>query len=137
MTTPIVIDTTAYAAVAGAASQTAQILALIAPWAGGNVTAQIMEGAAVAETSTYGPWVADAATPRGCNLGALLSGTVSLSGATPSSIVFLRGLTPIFSVLASDLTLDMPTTLAGRITNLADAVQPKLRITAKASLPVT
>lgn len=133
--TPTILDPTTYAAVAAAATQTAQIAALIAAWGGGSVSVNAMDGLQVAESTTYAAWVADTSLPRGAALGAFASGIVRRPGVTVTSFVFLRGATPICSVLASDVALDFTTVLTGRFINLADAVQPKLRITANPALP--
>ena len=92
-----ILDASTLAAVNAAATQQAQRAALIASWAGGNITARLMSGATLLETLTHGPWVLNSATPRGMTPGALIARTFVASG-TPDKVVFRNGSTDIFSI---------------------------------------
>lgn len=134
--TATVVDAATAAAVAAAATQDAQIAAAIAPWASGNVTVKHLAGAVVAETCVHGAWVADSNTPRGMSLGALISSVVAVSGATITSVAYAVGATTIFTEPITDITLDSPTTLTGRRTNLADQVLGGIVLNALSTLPM-
>jgi hypothetical protein len=131
-----ILDSSTAATVAAATTQDAQLAALAAPWAAGNVTVRHMAGATISETSTHGPWAMDSLTPRGMTLGPLIASTVNVSAATITSRVYVAGSTAIFSQPSADITQAAPATLTGRRINIADAVQPKARIKANADLPM-
>lgn len=132
------LDVPTLTAVQAAQSQATQLAALAAPWAGGNVTVRMFQGATLLETETYGSWVFDANTPRGMTLGPLIARTFVAAGA-PDTVVFRSGSTDIFKMLAGvgsgDVNFALSVTSGSR-SNLADAVATKLTITGNAALPV-
>ena len=119
-----------------ATTQPAHLAALIAPWAGGNVSVQYLAGLAVVESAIYGPWVLNALTPRGMNLGAFVSGSI-LTGAYITSVAFLSGGSKIFEIPTADLTWNSTATALLRFHNLADPVLAKLLINANSALPLS
>lgn len=139
-----IIEPGVAAAVAAASSQEAQRAALLAPWAGGDVTVRAVNGATLRETQTYGPWQLNSANPRGATLGDLIARTVTTTGA-PTAFVFRAGSADIFSLDAavSPATADLVMAAAlGGIsplarTNLADANVGKVTVSANPALPVT
>jgi hypothetical protein len=93
-----ILDTATATNVYAAADQDSQILALIAPWSGGNVIARFMAGASLLSTVTFGPWSKNKnVTPRQLTLGARVSRTFTSTGAL-NKIVFRVGTTDIFEI---------------------------------------
>lgn len=132
-----ILEPSALAAWQAATSQTSQIAALTNPFGGGNMTVRYMAGGTIAETATHGAPVNAGGTPMGAEPGALLASTVNVSGATITHAIWrTAGGVDILQIDAADLALASPTTQTGRRTNGADAVRPKMRVTADAGLPV-
>lgn len=128
-----ILDSSVVAAVAAATTQDAQAAALVAPWAGGNVTARVLAGDTLLATLTQGPWVQDnGADPRDLTLGARLARTF-VAGGTPTRVVFRHGSTDIFSLSAGIGSGDV--SFAAAIS--ADSIEriAGLVVTAAASLP--
>lgn len=95
-----ILDATTAAAVAAATSQQAQCEALIAAWAGGNVTARIFNASTLLDTLTIAPFTIDAnATPREVVCGANVARTNTATG-TPTRVVFRSGSTDVFEMTA-------------------------------------
>ena len=126
------LDPVTAAAVFAAETQDAQCEALVASWAGGDVTVLAMAGAVVAETATYRPWELTLSTPRELRLGAKAATTVNVAGQTVTSIVYRTAGTDIFSFdVPADVQLALPTTDDARRINLSAVV-----VTALHTLPV-
>lgn len=95
-----ILDSTTAVAVEAATTQYDQIQALIADWAGGNVTVKVMSGSTLLSTLTFEPWAHDRTPePDELALGANLTRTNSAEG-TPSKLVFCNGATEIFQCSA-------------------------------------
>lgn len=129
-----ILDAATAAAVAAAADQGAQAEALIAAWAGGDVTVRVLNGPTLLSTLTFGPWFIDLeADPVEISLGARSARTFSSSG-TPSLVVFRSGSTDIFSLTAGVGSGDVSFSAAiqsGAAENLSALV-----ITALSTLPI-
>lgn len=88
------------AAVEAATSQQAQCEALIAPWAGGQITVRSMAGDTLLATLTCAAWQLNiGVTPARVTPGARLARTHVADG-TPTRLVFRTGSTDIFEVSA-------------------------------------
>lgn len=140
----IILDASTRAAVAAATNQEAQRAALLAPWAGGDVTVRTFNGATLRDVGTYGPWTLIASASRSAQLGNLIARTGSSTG--PATLaVFQAGGTDIFSLslATSPATADIVLpALSGGImatarTNFSDPGVGRVTISADPSLPVT
>ena len=79
------------AAVAAAATQEAQTAALIAPWAGGNVTVKVRGASGLLSTCVHGPWTLNnGVTPRAAVLDALTVATDSSEDVALKTLNFSR-----------------------------------------------
>lgn len=93
-----ILDSTTAAAFAAAASQQAQCEALIAAWAGGDVTAKIYNDATLRCTVTLDPFTIDTvASPRTVVCGATNAHT-NFSTGSATKVVFVSSGTDIFEV---------------------------------------
>lgn len=129
-----ILDSTTAAAVAATTNQTAQLAALLAPWAGGNVTARVMSGATLLSTLTHAPWVVNGgANPRSAAVGARVSRTFAATGS-PTRVVFRAGSTDIFELTAAVGSGDV--SFSAAIQSLRRERIVGVTITATASLPL-
>lgn len=94
-----ILDATTLAAVTAATTQQAQCEALIAAWAGGNVTVRIYNAGTLLDTLTIAPFTINATTPREVECGANVARTNTATGA-PTRVVFRSGSTDIFEMTA-------------------------------------
>ncbi len=129
-----ILDATTRTNCYAAADQNAQLEALIANWAGGNVTVRILSGSTLLDSTVYGPWNINAdADPYELSLGAKSTRTFSNAG-TPTKVVFRSGSIDIFEfsagLSAGDLIADAAVTVDSD-TNLSNMI-----ITANSSLPL-
>lgn len=93
-----ILDSTTASAFAAAASQQAQCEALIAAWAGGNVTAKIYSNTTLRETLTLNPFTIDTvASPREVVCGSVIART-HVSAGSITKVVFSSSGTDIFAV---------------------------------------
>ncbi len=128
-----VIDSGVQIELASTAAQEEQLAALIAPWAGGNVTARVMAGDTLLATLTQGPWVMDSEIPRKVVLGTRQARTFVATGV-PTRIVFRAGSTDVFQLTAGVGGGDVA--FAASITSPALERLDGLVITAASALPV-
>lgn len=129
----VVLDGATRTAVAAATSQQAQCEALVAAWAGGNVTARVFAGTTLLRTLTIAPFAISGTGTRVITCGATIADTAVATGS-PTSVVFRSGSTDIFRVDAGvggasinfvgDIRTLCPPSLAGVV------------FTATATLPV-
>lgn len=127
--TLVVLDAATAAAVAATTDREANIAALVAPWAGGNVTARILAGSTLLATLTQGPWVAG---PTSATLGTRQARTFVATG-TPTRVVFRAGSTDIFELSAGVGSGDV--SFAAGITNASLERIDGLVVNARSSLP--
>jgi hypothetical protein len=131
-----ILDATTRTAVAAATSQQAKCEALIAPWAGGNVTARLFapDGTTLLRTLTLPPLTINSATPRSVVCGAYIADTHIATG-TPGRWVFRSGSTDIFSIDAG--TSGASVNHLGAVKALCTPTIAGVLFTADASLPLT
>ena len=125
----VVIDEATRAAVAAATDREANIAALVAPWAGGNVTVRVLAGSTLLATLTQGPWVAG---PTSATLGTRQARTFVATG-TPTRVVFRAGSTDIFELSAGVGSGDY--SFPAGITSAALERLDGLVVNARSSLP--
>lgn len=131
----LILDATTRAAVAAATSQQAVCDALVAPWAGGNVTARLFapDGTTLLRTLTLGPFTISSSDPREVVCAAHLADTHVATG-TPGLWVFRSGSTDIFSIDAG--TSGASVNHAGAVKALCTPTLAGVVFTARAELPV-
>ena len=127
----VVLDAATASAVAAATDREANIAALVAPWAGGNVTARVLAGSTLLATLTQGPWVAG---PTSATLGTRQARTFVATG-TPTRVVFRAGSTDIFELSAGVGSGDV--SFAAGITSAALERLDGLVVNARSSLPTS
>lgn len=92
-----ILDAATRDAVAAALTQNAQCEALVAAWAGGNVTARFFtSGGTLLRTQTIGPWAISNTTPRKVQASATIIADTPIATGTPSYVVYRSGSTDIF-----------------------------------------
>lgn len=131
-----ILDLPTRTAVAAATAQQSKCEALIAPWAGGNVTARLFapDGTTLLRTLTLLPFAINSATPRGVVCGAHIADTHVATG-TPGRWVFRSGSTDIFSIDAG--VSGASVNHVGAVKTLCVPTLAGVVFTTDASLPVT
>jgi hypothetical protein len=103
-----VLDATTRAAAGDATNQTAQLAALSAPWAGGNVLLDYYDGATRLWTVTHGPWTLDTTTDAARyrnQLGAYVSNGGKQATGTYTHVVARAGSTDYLRWSAAEAPL--------------------------------
>lgn len=128
------LDPTVAANYAAATTQTAQLEAVRAPWAGGNVHAwRYGAGDVLLQRVVMGPWTIDSNDPRGLVPGALVSFeavTPAAAGGTPVAIAYTVYRTADAAIFRSD-----GVTFAGSAKALCAAYDRDVAFTASDGLP--
>lgn len=133
-----IIDAAARDAFAAATAQQAQCEAIIAAWAGGNVTARVLgAGGVLRQTVTLGPWTIAATIPREVRHGARLAYTTVSTGDIQLIEYRTPGGTLIFTATAGEGATAAAVDFAGPIRTLCGVNLSGAAFTAQASLPVT
>lgn len=132
-----IVDAATRTAFAAAAFQQTQCEAVIAPWAGGNVTARVLgTGGALRQTVTLGPWTIAPTTPREVRHGARLAYTTVSTG----DIQLIEYRTPggalIFTASAGEGATAAAVDFTGPIRSLCGITLTGAVFTANAALPL-
>lgn len=132
-----IVDGATRTAFAAAVFQQTQCEAVIAPWAGGNVTARVLgTGGVLRQTVTLGPWTIAPTTPREVRHGARLAYTTVSTG----DIQLIEYRTPggplIFTATAGEGATAAAVDFAGPIRNLCGITLSGAVFTGNPALPV-
>ena len=131
-----ILDSATAAAVAAATTQQAQVEALIAPWAGGQVRARVLgTGGVLRQTQTLEPFFIRPTNPRRIRCGARTAFSTASTGDITALEFRLLDETPIFSIDAGVGAGPASVDFFGQIKTLCPVDLSSLLFTAQTVLP--